>query len=72
MKVLAERYGSEGYKPICCPEYPNDDVSCVSGGGGSMCGCCFGGRDISRTHGIILCSGGLVPAEIEEETHDRT
>lgn len=56
--VPVEEYGSEGLMPLKgrCPEYPDTDISCMSGSGGSACGC-FMGTETNFSL-IVKCNGG--------------
>jgi hypothetical protein len=56
--IPVEEYGSEGLMPLKgrCPEYPDTDISCMSGSGGSACGCFMGTAD---NFGLtVICNGG--------------
>ena len=56
--VPVEEYGSEGLMPLTgrCPEYPKTDISCMSGSGGSACGCFMG--TINNFSLLVICDGG--------------
>ena len=56
--VPVEEYGSEGLMPLVgrCPEYPNEESSCMSGSGGSACGCFMGTVDNFSL--LVVCAGG--------------
>jgi hypothetical protein len=58
-KIATRPYGSEGLEPRHsqdCPYYQEhgDEISCVSGSGGSMCGGFMGGPA-----GAVYCIWGL-------------
>ena len=56
MQILAKNDRGFRLIPVNCPTYPNNDVCCMSGSGGSICGSYLGSRELESKVHIIECS----------------